>query len=97
VNDFYEYHFPSKRWSSLQPTEGSQIPSPRDRHSAVVYGRVFYVFGGFDGTNRKNDFYGYNLDTHVWFVVPVSTGNAPTSRHSHCSVVYSTSMFVFGG
>jgi leucine-zipper-like transcriptional regulator 1 len=97
VNDFYEFHFPTKRWNLLPPSDTDFVPSPRDRHSAVVFGRTFYVFGGFDGTNRKNDFYGYNLDTQTWSLVPVSTGHAPSSRHSHCAVVYDKSMWIFGG
>lgn len=52
VNDMYEYHFPTKRWSII-PQVGDQ-PAPRDRHTAVVFHRSFYVFGGFDGVSRIN-------------------------------------------
>jgi hypothetical protein len=24
------------------------------------------VFGGYDGVNRKNDFYKYNIETNTW-------------------------------
>ena len=98
VNDFYEFHFPSRRWNLIHSNEcNSFVPSARDRHSAVVYEKTFYIFGGFDGNTRKNDFYGYNFETQKWSAVPVSTGTPPSARHSHSAIVYKKSMFVFGG
>jgi len=41
-------------------------PSPRDRHAAVVHGSTFYVFGGFDGTSRVHDLFGFDVETMVW-------------------------------
>ena len=76
-----------------------QPPSPRDRHSAVVYGNGFYVFGGFDGHARVNDLYKYDIDENVWSrIIPstMSTG-IPTPRHSHSAVVYQNAMYIFGG
>lgn len=78
---------------------GGQPPSPRDRHSAVVYGNGFYVFGGFDGHARVNDLYKYDIDENVWSrIIPssLSTG-IPTPRHSHSAVVYQNAMYIFGG
>ena len=65
VNDFYEYNFVNKKWSLIEPNTGHPPPSPRDRHVAVVYNNSFYVFGGFDGTSRVNDFYEYSFDLNV--------------------------------
>lgn len=76
-----------------------QPPSPRDRHSAIVYGNGFYVFGGFDGHARVNDLYKYDIDENVWSrIIPstMSTG-IPTPRHSHSAVVYQNAMYIFGG
>ena len=97
VNDFYEFHFPTKRWINLRPNEPGSAPSPRDRHTAVVYNNSLYVFGGFDGSSKKNDFHGYNFETKSWSSVPVAAGFPPSARHSHCAVVYENSMFIFGG
>ena len=72
-------------------------PSPRDRHVAAVYGNSFYVFAGFDGTSRVNDFHEYSFDTHQWAPVGLLSGVAPSPRHSHAAVVHITSMYVFGG
>lgn len=36
-------------------------PGPRFCHVGVVYGSSFYIFGGYDGSNRLNDFLRYPL------------------------------------
>ena len=55
VNDFYEYSFARAEWRTVPPA--GILPAPRDRHVSVVYGDAFYVFGGFDGATRVNDFF----------------------------------------
>lgn len=74
-------------------------PSPRDRHSAVVYKNEFYVFGGFDGHARVNDLYKYDIEDNTWSRIIPSTISTtiPTPRHSHSAVVYKDSMYIFGG
>ncbi len=68
-----------------------------------MHNRSIYIFGGYDGFNRVNDFYEYNLDCHTWTEVlssglsSIGTGAAPTPRHSHSAVIYEDSMYVFGG
>ena len=32
----------------------------------VVHNRSIYIFGGYDGFNRVNDFYEYNIDNNTW-------------------------------
>ena len=72
-------------------------PSPRDRHVAVVWGSSFYVFAGFDGTSRVNDFHEFSFGSNSWAPVRALSGVAPTPRHSHSAVVYKDSFYVFGG
>ena len=91
VNDFYEFHFPTRRWVSLYSIDDTP-PCARDRHTAVVYDNSLYIFGGFDGSSRKNDFYAYNFDSQCWGEVLVVEGLPPSARHSHCAVVHETSM-----
>ena len=64
MNDLYQYSFLARKWSKIEPSQpGSHPPpSPRDRHVAVMYKRSLYVFGGFDGSSRVNDFYEFNID-----------------------------------
>jgi N-acetylneuraminic acid mutarotase len=64
----------------------------------VVHNRSIYIFGGYDGFNRVNDFYEYNVDYNTWSeVLYTGSGTMPTPRHSHSAVIYEESMFVFGG
>ncbi|KAF1777748.1 Kelch-type beta propeller [Phytophthora cactorum] len=63
----------------------------------LVYKDSFYVFAGFDGSSRVNDFIEYNFLTQRWSNVVVNAGLPPTARHSHAAVVYDKSMYCFGG
>lgn len=65
VNDFYRFNFKTRLWSRIEADGHNPPPSPRDRHVAVVYENSFFVFGGFDGNSRVNDFYEYSFDTNV--------------------------------
>lgn len=96
VNDCWEFDFGKRAWSAVAPTSGTP-PTPRDRHVAVVYDTSFYVFAGFDGTSRVNDFHGFSLRTAAWTPVRALSGTAPSPRHSHAAVVYESSLYVFGG
>ena len=31
-----------------------------------------YIFGGYDGSNRVNDFYSFDLKTRQWNIVPAA-------------------------
>lgn len=98
INDFHAYSFSEKRWSPVLPSATSgNPPSPRDRHVAVAYANNFYVFGGFDGTSRVNDFFSFDFSSMTWREVPVAMGQPPSPRHSHAAVVHNHSMWVFGG
>lgn len=43
------------------------------------------------------DLHAYDLERNEWQSVPIARGTPPSPRHSHAAVVYSDSMFVFGG
>jgi len=125
VNDFYAYNFLTKTWSQIHPSNPTfpvvggnnngtgTPPSPRDRHVSIVHDNTFYVFGGFDGTSRVNDFYAFDLSSYhnasspstnnanscqYWRKIRPSQHNTPPSpRHSHSAVVYKDCMYIFGG
>jgi N-acetylneuraminic acid mutarotase len=63
-----------------------------------VYNRSIFIFGGYDGFNRVNDFFEYNVDSESWQeVIFCGKEGPPTPRHSHSAVVYEDCMYVFGG
>ncbi|KAJ8610230.1 hypothetical protein CTAYLR_008520 [Chrysophaeum taylorii] len=96
VNDCWEFDLAKRCWSLVRPASGA-APSPRDRHVAVVWGSSFFVFGGFDGTSRVNDFHEFSFASSSWAPVRALSGLAPSPRHSHAAVVHEDSMYVFGG
>jgi hypothetical protein len=98
VNTFHAFSFAEKRWSPVLPSSNSSTPpSPRDRHVAVAFGNSFYVHGGFDGTSRVSDFWGFDFSSMTWREVVVASGRAPSPRHSHAAVVHRHSLYIFGG
>jgi hypothetical protein len=97
VNTFHAFSFAEKRWSPVLPSAlTANPPSPRDRHVAVAFGNSFYVHGGFDGTSRVSDFWGFDFSSMTWREVVVLQGRPPSPRHSHAAVVHRHSLFIFG-
>jgi Galactose oxidase, central domain/Kelch motif len=97
VNTFHAFSFAEKRWSPVLPSANSaNPPSPRDRHVALAFGNSFYVHGGFDGTSRVSDFWGFDFSSMTWREVVVLQGRPPSPRHSHAAVVHRHSLYIFG-
>merc|ERR1719498_1072816 len=55
-----------------------------------------YLFGGYDGVHRMNDFHQFRMSSRTWSSVR-SAGQVPSPRYFHAAVVYSDSLFLFGG
>lgn len=58
-NDFYEFDFEEKKWFQIQCPN---IPPSRFCHIGIQHGKKFYIFGGYDGETRLNDFYEYPFE-----------------------------------
>lgn len=75
-NDFYEFRFDTRQWREVRPsTQGGQkdgptIPCPRFCHTGVEYNSSLYIFGGYDGQNRLNDFWRFKLADEVHIEIP---------------------------
>ena len=41
-----------------------------------------YIFGGYDGSNRVNDFYSFDLKTRQWNIVPAAVRARVNARES---------------
>lgn len=61
-SDFYEYKIDENRWLPVCSTGGT-APCSRFCHVGVVYGKCFYVFGGYDGSQRLNDFKQFRFES----------------------------------
>lgn len=58
-NDFYEFNFEEQKWYQVQC---ANTPPSRFCHVGAVHNKKLYIFGGYDGVNRLNDFYEYPFD-----------------------------------
>ncbi|CAN0009206.1 unnamed protein product, partial [Phaeothamnion confervicola] len=86
-------------WSKVDPNfdDGARVaPCQRSLHVAAVLNDSIYVFGGYDGSNRVNDFYEFSIPTRVWTLVPAA-GRPPSPRDRHTGVVHGNSFYVFAG
>ena len=56
----------SNTWHLIEQTGSNEVhpPCPRSLHASVAVNNNFYIFGGYDGTNRRNDFYSFNFSTN---------------------------------
>ncbi|OQS07103.1 hypothetical protein THRCLA_00879 [Thraustotheca clavata] len=93
----HQYMFDSKKWITVSGT--GQKPPCLAGHTAVMYGRDMYVYGG----SQLNDedliigaLYQFNVDSHVW--KHIRAPNEPKSvRNEHIACVYGTKMLIYGG
>lgn len=99
LNDTFVFDFVSKTWAKPKAAEINP-PNRRCKHSAVRYGNLMYVLGGFqynDGDNYAcTDLHMLDLDTYTWSTVLMS-GVPPDSLQGHRAAVCGDSMYVIGG
>eukprot|EP00397_Hematodinium_sp_SG-2012_P039098 GEMP01042634.1.p1 GENE.GEMP01042634.1~~GEMP01042634.1.p1 ORF type:complete len:502 (+),score=78.77 GEMP01042634.1:151-1656(+) len=102
LNDFYQFNFDTLVWSLIEFSGSTLPPSPRDSHSAVIFGDSMYLFGGSTGAAR-NDLYEFRFDTKQWREIRPAAGKnghqyqVPCARFCHTGVVYNSSLYIFGG
>lgn len=68
----------------------------RSSRSAVLVGKLVYLFGGCDYLNTYRDLHIYDTQTHVWTSC-MGTGDIPLERYGHSAVVFENCMYIFGG
>ncbi|KAL3907560.1 MAG: hypothetical protein SGARI_003481 [Bacillariaceae sp.] len=77
MGDLHELQLPSNAalpaiWRPIK--SGTDEPRPRFCHSGVVYNESLYIFGGYDGSMRLNDFLRFDFSVYdLSFEVPSST------------------------
>ncbi|KAJ0406086.1 hypothetical protein ATCC90586_005910 [Pythium insidiosum] len=83
-------------WSTVPCENPSAAPCYRALHVCAIRKDSMYIFGGYDGSMRLNDFYEYNFTRKLWSVV-LAIGSPPSPRDRHVGVVYKDSFYVFAG
>ncbi|KAK4735495.1 hypothetical protein R3W88_009756 [Solanum pinnatisectum] len=86
------------RWERVA-VHGGGGPGKKWGHtcSAVLGGRLLYVFGGFSDDNRHtNKVHVFDTVNRIWSE-PVTKGALPSPRDSHSCTAVGDNLFVFGG
>jgi leucine-zipper-like transcriptional regulator 1 len=65
LNDLFAIYLGEKKFTKNLETIG-RAPSPRANHGSCLVNNILYIFGGWNGSNRLNDFFCINLDTLTW-------------------------------
>ena len=86
---------PFYKWCSVVVNSGDS-PCQRSLHVAAVYNKKLFLFGGYDGSNRVNDFYEFDFMRRNWMLIPLR-GSGPSPRDRHIGVVHAQSFVIFGG
>ncbi|DAZ95611.1 TPA: hypothetical protein N0F65_000094 [Lagenidium giganteum] len=86
----------ARAWVTVPCENPSAAPCHRSLHASAVRKDSIYVFGGYDGSNRVNDFYEFNFSRRHWSVV-LAMGVPPSPRDRHVAVVYKDSFYIFAG
>lgn len=60
-----------------------------------VGNKIFYLIGGDNGNQMLNDLLRFDVKEKSW--TNINKTGAPSPRYHHSSVVFNSSMFVFGG
>lgn len=78
LNDSYVFDFKSNAWSEIEAR--GDLPSVRSCPAWAKDDRYVYVLGGYDGVERKSDFFACDLTTYTWTQMPC-LGTPPSPRY----------------
>ncbi|GBG28284.1 Kelch domain-containing protein 10 [Hondaea fermentalgiana] len=86
-----------RSWRRL-PCVGD-TPGPRSGAASVVLGSKLYVFGGYGGEKRLDDFYEYCFISRVWRRIELDEPRAqtPGPRENNGFVTFGKCLYLFGG
>ncbi|NXM46861.1 GEFF factor, partial [Gymnorhina tibicen] len=93
--EFWAFHFETRKWLCVSSPCHSSGPGARHGHSAVVYHRAMYLFGGLMGLTEQRDLWKWDFGSSSWSSIRTSQGPPPVVGHA--SIVCKDSMLVFGG
>jgi len=95
MNDFHELRLDTLKWSPVQ-TRGSP-PGHRFCHTAVIHHDSMFVFGGYDGANRLNDFISFRFGSEDMSCdIPPSTLIQDLRNLVNCETAHDITFIVEG-
>lgn len=84
-----------RRWSQVNSSGSS--PSPRSGAASVIVDAHMYIFGGYGGGGRLDDFHCFDLDNTRWSCVEPSSGLTPGMRENNGLIEFRGKLYLFGG
>src|SRR5690606_12688605 len=93
LNDLYSLNLKSLQWSAMKTLHA---PPKRSGHSAVLFQKEMYIFGGDENSTPMNDMWSFHCVNKTWKKI-TANGDIPCARFAHSAVVCDEQMFVFGG
>ena len=96
LNDLWEFDLRERRWMLIEELGGKAPPNQRSCPSYVKDVDKLYVFGGYDGVTRMNDFFVCDLNTYEWSEIK-NFGSIPSPRYFHSCALHDGKIYVFGG
>jgi len=94
LDDLYEFHFDTKKWTRSK-TWGSNAPTPRSRFRMVPYQDSIYLFAGWNSAKHFSTLHRYNTGTKQWQEVETTFDNDGIGQFS--MIESNGIMYVFSG
>ena len=66
----------------------SECPQIKN-HTAIIYNKQIFIFGGYDGKKNHNTLYIYNIESKEW-IKPSISGFEPPGRNGHTATLVGT-------
>ena len=97
-NDLFYFNFETRGWHELPSRNGTR-PEARTDHIMTLFDHSMYIFGGYDGHNRYQNMYKYDLKKNTGWELIAATGDLPSPRFGHSASVHvaSKQLLLFGG
>lgn len=102
LNDLIRFDVKEKSWGRAFST-GSP-PAPRYHHSAVVYEKSMFIFGGYTGDifsnsnlTNKNDLFEYKFQNGQWIEWKYVGTKFPVPRSAHGAAVFNGYLYIYAG
>lgn len=100
-DDIWRFDVHQNNWLQLK-TRGCKPPSLQE-HTLLEHDDQLYLFGGqVSASNNDNSFWRLDLSTNEWHSLNMKSNKfgaylGPTNRRGHSAVMYSNSMYIYGG
>ncbi len=95
-NDLYTFDPDPKKFIWLLANETGEAPAPRYGHTANLYNKKMYIFGGWNGRHYFNDVITFDLEKMAWNKLETA-GPSPMARQGHASCVVGHNLIIQGG